>query len=158
MTMRLCGGCRSKIPDSVRFCSSCTAERAKRRTDSASPANIKSHDVADRVRFHFLYSDRRWWERLQPKIMKQQPFCARCQTALSEICDHIVPAGVVITQAQESGRWPLDKFAGFYFPSNLQALCRSCHGLKTIEDKSRREPWPDAVAKHLAQPRKVWSF
>ena len=77
---------------------------------------------------------------------------------LAELIDHIVPAGEAIRQAQESGLYPLSPYAGFYFISNLQGLCRSCHFVKTNEDKAHVGPWPDVVAKERAQPKKVWTF
>ena len=70
--------------------------------------------------------------------------CARCNLALSaNIADHIVPAGVAVQQARDSGRYPYDKYAGYYLLSNLQGLCRPCHGVKTLEDKAHVGPWPE---------------
>jgi 5-methylcytosine-specific restriction endonuclease McrA len=72
--------------------------------------------------------------------------------------DHRIPAGVVILQAQESGRYT-DKYAGFFFLSNLQGLCRRCHGLKTEEDKAHVGAWPNALAiEEASHARKVFSF
>jgi hypothetical protein len=77
---------------------------------------------------------------------------------VSEIVDHKVPAGVAIVQVQESGRYPLDKWAGFYLLSNLDGLCRPCHYLKTMEDKTHTGPWPDVLAREAEAPKKVWTF
>jgi 5-methylcytosine-specific restriction endonuclease McrA len=74
------------------------------------------------------------------------------------LVDHVIPAGVVIVQAQQSGRYPLDKWAGFYLMSNLQGLCVSCHFAKTAEDKAHVGAWPDAIAIEAAAPKKVFSF
>lgn len=84
--------------------------------------------------------------------------CKRCDRALTEIIDHIVPASVAIAQAQASGRFPFDKYAGYFLMSNLQGLCRKCHGAKTSEDKAHIGPWPDVMVQEDAQPRKVWRF
>ncbi len=149
--MRMCSGCQTKVEDHVRFCDECTAERKR----AVSPD--KEHTFSDRVRYAFLYVSERWKRNVQPKALKKYPFCARCP-ALAELIDHIVPAGEAIRQAQESGLYPLSPYAGFYFMSNLQGLCRSCHFTKTNEDKAHVGPWPDVVAKEQAQSRKVWTF
>lgn len=164
--MKLCGGgCGSKISDDARRCDACNAEKSGNPGEDGikvhSPfANdsIRSHTFTDRVRFHFLYGDRRWWERLQPLMLRRQPFCAMCQAHISEIVDHIVPAGIAIQQAQESGRWTLDKYAGFYLQTNLQGLCRSCHGKKTEQDKAHAGPWPSVVEAFDKAPQRKWSF
>jgi hypothetical protein len=72
--------------------------------------------------------------------------------------DHKVPAGIAIAQAQASGKYPFDKWAGFFLQGNLEGLCRSCHGVKTLEDKTHVGEWPDVVAIEAAAPKKVWSF
>lgn len=152
--MRLCSGCQTKVEDRVRFCVPCQAER----TPAVSTGNGREHTTTDRERYAFLYKSERWKRNVQPKALKQCPMCARCDVSVSELVDHIVPAGVAIAQAQASGLYPYDKYAGFYFITNLQGLCRSCHHAKTLEDKLHVGPWPDVVAKQQAQPKKVWSF
>jgi 5-methylcytosine-specific restriction endonuclease McrA len=151
--MRLCSGCQTKVPDDVRFCAECKAERNKTEADDG----IRVHTFTDRERFAFLYSGERWKRGVQPLAFKRYPFCAMCDR-LSELVDHVVPAGQAIRQAQESGRYPCDRYAGFYLLSNLQGLCRSCHGKKTLEDKAHTGPWPDVLTKEDAAPKKVWSF
>lgn len=153
--MRLCGGagCQAKIPEDVRYCPACTAERGKPVVSDG----IKEHGVSDRVRYAFLYASERWKRNVQPRAMREHPQCARC-AALTDLIDHIVPAGEAIRQAQASGLYPFNKWAGFYFTTNLQGLCYRCHGIKTIEDKIHVGPWPDAVKKEQAKPRKVYSF
>jgi 5-methylcytosine-specific restriction endonuclease McrA len=84
--------------------------------------------------------------------------CARCNLQLSEIVDHIVPALVAIQQARDSGKFPFDKYAGYFLLSNLQGLCRECHYRKTLEDKTHVGPWPDVVAIETAAPKKRWTF
>ena len=84
--------------------------------------------------------------------------CARCELSISAIVDHVVPAGVAIAQAQQSGRYSQDRYAGFYLLSNLQGLCRACHALKTEEDKTHAGPWPDVLAKEAQRAKRVWSF
>jgi 5-methylcytosine-specific restriction endonuclease McrA len=150
--MKLCGkGCGSKIPDDARCCDACKAERGL-------PSDgIKTHTTGYDATLDGLRKSARW-RRVRDIIIKKFPICCRCQTAISEIVDHIVPALVAVTQAQASGRYPFDKYAGYFLKSNLQGLCRSCHFIKTIEDKAHVGPWPDVVAKEQAQPKKVWSF
>ena len=150
--MRLCSGCQTKVEDDVRFCAECKAERNKPSDDG-----IRVHTLSDRQRFSFLYIGERWKRRVEPKAKKKYPMCARCDS-LADLIDHIVPSGEAIRQAQESGLYPTDRYAGFYFMSNLQGLCHTHHGHKTNEDKAHVGPWPDVVAKERAQPKKVWSF
>jgi 5-methylcytosine-specific restriction endonuclease McrA len=151
--MRLCSGagCGRAIKDDAKFCDECKAERG------ISPDVSRQHTTGYDATLDGLRKGTRW-QRLRAKIAKKFPFCARCLVSVTEIIDHIVPAAVAIMQAQASGRYPCDKYAGYYIPSNLQGLCRSCHGVKTIEDKIHVGPWPDVVAKEQAQPKKVWSF
>jgi 5-methylcytosine-specific restriction endonuclease McrA len=156
MIMRLCGGagCQTAIPEDARYCPACTAERAPKQSDDG----IRSNSVSDRERYAFLYKSERWKRQVQPKALKVCPMCSRCGIKVSELVDHIVPAGVAIAQAQASGLYPLSKYAGFYFTTNLTGLCRGCHWHKTNEDKRHIGDWPDVVGPERAKPKKVWSF
>ncbi len=98
------------------------------------------------------------WQRIRVQVVKRDPICRRCDLSLTEIVDHVVPAREAISQVQLSGRFPLDKFAGYYLKTNLQGLCRSCHGVKTLEDKSHVGPWPDVLAVEDAQPKHTYIF
>jgi 5-methylcytosine-specific restriction endonuclease McrA len=152
--MRLCSGCQTKVPDNVRLCDECQVERNKsRKTDGG-----REHTVTDRERYAFLYSGVRWRTRVQPTALRRCPTCSRCQLALSEIVDHIVPAGVAIQQARDSGRFPFDRYAGFYLLSNLQGLCRACHTVKTDQDKAHVGPWPDVMEKEASRQKKQWTL
>ena len=153
--MRLCSGpgCRRAIPDGKRFCGECQAER-----NAPLPQ-------ADDIRQHGGYHGEidkiergPHWKRVRDVVIKRDPLCKRCELRISEIADHIVPAEVAIAQAQESGMYPFDKYAGYYLLSNLQGLCRPCHYAKTIEDKTHTGPWPDVVAAEAAAPKKRWTF
>lgn len=152
--MRLCSGpgCGRKVPDTVRFCDECKAERNKStRTDER--VHTTGYDaVLDELR----KSAR--WQAVRKKALARCPMCARCQLHVSEIADHVVPALVAIVQAQESGKFPFDKYAGYFILCNIQGLCRACHGVKTLEDKAHVGPWPDVVEQAAAQPRKQWTF
>jgi 5-methylcytosine-specific restriction endonuclease McrA len=156
MVMRLCGGagCQTAIPENVRYCPACTEERTPKQSDDG----IRSNSVSDRERYAFLYKGERWKRNVQPKALKACPMCSRCGIKVSELVDHIVPAGEVIRQAQESGLYPGRPYAGFFFSTNLTGLCRGCHWHKTNEDKMHVGPWPDAVALEQSKPRKVYSF
>ncbi len=162
--MRVCSGagCLRAVLDDVRFCAECQeAWAASKPVDDG----IRKHGrvtestlaVADRDVFAFLYSSHRW-QRLRAVFVKAHPFCAGCDLGLAQIVDHTVPAAVVIVQAQASGLWPGDTYAGFYLKSNLQSLCRRCHGRKTEADKAHVGVWDDAIAKELSQVKTVWSF
>lgn len=149
--MRICSGagCLRAVPDNVRFCEECKPSRAA--------IEIKSHTPAttDRERYADLYAGNRFQDRIRPRILQHDPLCKRCGIEPSVIVDHIVPAGEAIRQAQESARYPFSPFAGFYLMSNLQGLCRSCHAIKTIEDKAHVGVWPDVIAAEDAA-KKVW--
>ncbi len=84
--------------------------------------------------------------------------CAMCDAALSAIVDHIVPAGVVITQAHDSGLYLTDRYAGFYFTSNLQGLFRNCHGIRILQDKAHVGQWRDAVELERNTPKRRFTF
>src|ERR1700731_608322 len=114
--MKLCGkGCGSKIADHARCCATCAAER------NATPQH------ADKGRQHNTYdteldaqrkSGR--WQRRRQEAIKRCPMCARCGVAHSEIVDHIIPAQIAVQQARDCGRWPLDRWVGYYLLTNLQ--------------------------------------
>lgn len=152
--MRLCSGpgCGRAVPEDVRFCDECKAERGS----PVASDGIREHSTAYDADLDAQRKSTRW-QRVRLSVLKKFFLCARCQRAVSEICDHIVPAAVAVMQAQESKRY-LDKWAGYYLKSNLQGLCRSCHGLKTLEDKAHVGPWPNVVETEDKAPKKVWTF
>jgi 5-methylcytosine-specific restriction endonuclease McrA len=84
--------------------------------------------------------------------------CARCDRQLSEITDHKVPAREAIEQARASGKYPFDRYAGYFLRSNLQGVCRPCHYVKTNEDKTHTGPWPSVMDAEAAAPKKTYSF
>lgn len=153
--MRICSGagCGRKVADDVRFCDECRAERG----EAVKTDDIKQHTTGYTEELDALRKGTRW-QRIRLTVLSRHPFCARCQVAVSEIADHIVPAEIAVQQARDSGRYPLDKWAGYYLLSNLQGLCRPCHYAKTLEDKTHVGPWPDVVAIEAAAPKKKWSF
>lgn len=152
--MRVCSGagCLRVVPDDVRFCDECKPVTAE---DEA----IREHKPmnADRPKYAHLYDGPRW-QKLRKLVLAKHPVCTRCNERLSTLADHIVPAGVAIEEVKASKRFPLDPWAGFYLMSNLTGLCRSCHGLKTNEDKAHVGPWPSVLEAHDAAPKKKWTF
>ena len=152
--MRICSGpgCLRTVQDSVRFCDEC-----KPKPVAVSVDDIRSHTTAYDAELDKLNKGTRW-QQLRARILKKQPICARCDRELSAIADHIVPAREAISQARLSGAYLMDKFAGYFFDTNLQGLCRSCHWTKTNEDKMHTGPWPDVVAAEKAKPKKVYRF
>lgn len=152
---RLCsGGCRSVVPDGVRFCDEC-------KPAPSSEGNIREHvpvNTTDRERYADLYASNRFQDGIRPRVLQRDPICKRCGRAPSTIVDHIIPSGEAIRQVRESKRFPLDPNAGFFLLSNLQGLCRQCHGIKTQEDKAHQGEWPSVLEAHDAAPKKKWSF
>jgi 5-methylcytosine-specific restriction endonuclease McrA len=139
------------VADDVRLCDECAPRPATARADET-----KQHTSGYDALLDYLRKGSRW-QRLRRLVIQEQPLCARCQLRISEIVDHIVPALVALRQAQDCGKY-LDKYAGYYFRSNLQGLCRPCHGMKTIEDKTHVGPWPDVVAIERLRPVKPRVF
>ena len=157
--MRMCSGCQTKVADNVRICSACRAERSNKPNDGIrehSPS-FEQSGVYD-AELDELRKGKRWKYQMQPSIIRRDPICKRCDTAMSAIVDHIVPAAIAILQARESKRWPLDKYAGYFLTCNLQGLCRACHAAKTAEDKEHQGPWPNVVELYDAAPKKKWTF
>ena len=153
--MRLCtgAGCGRAVPNDVRFCDECQAERNK----TTGTDGISVHSTAYDAQLDKQRTSGRW-QAVRSKALIRCPMCARCNIHLSEIADHIVPARVAVQQARDSGKWPFDPWAGYYLLCNIQGLCRPCHYDKTIEDKTHVGPWPDVVAQAAAAPKKRWSF
>lgn len=150
--MRLCSGCQTKVPDDVRFCDECRAERTKPAQD-----DLREHGNKYDAEISQIERGPRW-QRVRKRVIQRDVLCKRCGNRPSIIADHIVPAQVAIQQARASGKYPFDLWAGYYLMSNLQGLCRQCHYTKTLEDKTHVGPWPDAVTTEQAAPKKQWTF
>ena len=152
VVVRICSGagCLRAVDDEVRFCDECKPVRPD--TDG-----MREHTLTDRERYAFLYSGTRW-QRTRAAVVAKAPLCEHCQRRPTEIVDHVVPAGVAVTQAKDSGLYKTDRWAGFYFRSNLQGLCRMCHIQKTIDDKTHTGAWPDVVEAERTAPKRRWSF
>lgn len=155
--MRLCSGagCGRAIKEDAykRFCDECQAERGLPVQSDDTRVHTTGYDAT----LDALRKGTRW-QRLRLTVLSRDPICKRCDTRLSVLVDHIVPAAVAIVQAQESGRWPTSKSEGYYLSSNLQGLCSQCHGDKTMEDKVHVGEWASVVAAFDAAPRRVWRF
>ncbi len=149
--MHICSGagCLRVVEEDVRFCDEC-------KPATTVSDDIRTHTLADRDKYHFLYSSARW-QRLRAVVIRAQPFCAQCGNRVSAIVDHIVPAGIAILQASESGLY-VDRYAGFFMRSNLQCLCRECHYTKTNADKAHVGPWPSVIAQKDTSTKRRWSF
>ena len=156
--MRVCSGpgCLRAVRDDVRFCGECKPARPVVDVD-ATLSGIKDHTSGYDAVLDSLRKGTRW-QRLRVLVVKRDPICKRCDLSLTEIVDHVVPAREAVSQGQLSGRFPLDKYAGYYLKSNLQGLCRSCHGLKTLEEKAHAGPWPDIVAVEQSAPKRSFRF
>lgn len=149
--MRLCSGCQTKVPDTVRFCPECRAERCGKPAGD----DITSHSYTDRERLAHLYNRAEWTKTARIQL-KRFPICERCGERLAEIADHFVPAGIFIALCQEQRGFRSAERA-FFWMGNLQSLCRPCHEKKTEDDKAHAGPWPDLFANPRREPKK-WSF
>ena len=156
--MRLCSGagCGRAVPDDTRYCAECESERGASGAD-AGKQHVGAGNGTYDAQIDRLNQGQRW-HRIRKTALQRCPLCKRCGLRASDIVDHIVPAWVAITQARESGRWPLDMWAGYFLLSNLQGLCRACHAVKTAEDKAHTGPWPSVVEAEAAAPARRWTF
>jgi 5-methylcytosine-specific restriction endonuclease McrA len=98
------------------------------------------------------------WQQRRERVLNRDIMCADCGVAAAEIVDHIVPAAEALRQVRASGRFPFDPNAGYYLISNLQGLCRSCHGKKTLLDQAHVGEWPSVLEAEDKLPKKKWSF
>jgi len=153
--LRLCSGCQSKLPDDHKgVCAQCKG--AKQHRPEGMDAGVREHSFSDRDRYDFLYDSTRW-KKLRRLAVTRHPFCARCPS-VTEIIDHRVPAGVAIQQAHDSGRFPADRWAGFYLISNLQGLCRPCHYIKSKEDETHVGAWGSVLDVEDRTPKRKYTF
>lgn len=152
--VRVCSGpgCLRAVPDGTRSCIDC-----KPTVQAVTGERIKDHTSGYDAELDKLRKGTRW-QRTRKEIVKRDPLCQRCQLRITAEVDHKVPAPEAIAQAQASGLYPGDKFAGYYLKSNLQGLCIEDHRAKTLEDKLHTGPWPDVVAIEQAQPKRAYHF
>jgi hypothetical protein len=158
--MRLCSGCQTKLPDDWKgMCTACKRTRYGTPVDDG----IKSNVAVQRAGVYGPELDkqnksRKWLEFTRPRILRRDPMCKRCEVAISQIVDHVIPAAIAVEQARASKRWLGDPWVGYYIETNLQGLCCGCHAKKTAEDMRRTEPWPNILDEYDKRPKKVWSF
>lgn len=80
--------------------------------------------LRDRGASEFYHS--REWRKLRQSFLTEHPFCEECRRngrlTKATVVDHIIPI--------KQGGPALDE-------NNLQALCASCHGSKSIREGSR---------------------
>src|SRR5579872_2691093 len=109
--MRVCSGagCLRAVKDSVRFCDECKPVQAGSNTLDG----IKDHTSGYDAELDGLRKGTRW-QRVRASLIRRDPVCKRCHLRISEIGDHIVPAREAISQAQLSGKYPGDRYAGYY--------------------------------------------
>ena len=91
----------------------------KRLMDARYDARCRDRGAAD-----FYHS--REWKHLRQNYLIEHPFCVECwgkgKLTKADVVDHIIPI--------KQGGPALEE-------SNLQALCASCHGRKSIREGSR---------------------
>ena len=150
--MRICSGpgCLRAVDDAVKLCDEC--KPASQPTSDDTRNHTSRYDAElDKLRKGAR------WQRIRKLAVQRQPVCARCDIALTEIVDHVIPAREALGQCRASGAY-LDRNAGYYLVSNLQGLCRPCHWVKTNDDKTHTGPWPDVVEAERAAPKRRYSF
>ena len=77
-----------------------------------------------KVEKNSLYKQQRW-RRLSSKFRKENPICATPDCGfLSDDVDHIIP------WKEGGSMWNED---------NFQALCKSCHAIKSAKDRNKFE-------------------
>lgn len=76
--------------------------------------------------YHAWYFLPIWTKKLRPNQLLKEPFCRECASqgrrVPATVADHIRP---------HRGVWAL-----FIDPNNLQSLCGSCHGKKTVQEQA----------------------
>jgi len=152
--MRICSGpgCGRKVAGDVRFCAECQPSDVS--TDDGIREHARSKYGAE---LEVLNTTPRW-RGIRKRVLQRDPICKRCKQQPSFIVDHIVPAEIAVRQVRDSGKCPFDKHAGYFLMSNLQGLCRPCHGDKTNEDKAHQGEWPSVVERDAQAPKKQWTF
>ena len=114
---------KPKHPCSYPGCPELTSERYcpkhKKLVNAQYDTRLRDHGAAE-----FYHSQE--WKRLRQDYLIEHPFCVECRKngklTKATVVDHIVPI--------RQGGPALDE-------SNLQALCASCHGSKSIIEDSR---------------------
>ena len=98
-------------------CDNCGKKHA---INEACPLQRKPPMGYERPEYHKLYN-RRWWRKIRLVLLNENPFCKLCDEPATDV-DHIEPH-----------RGDTEKF---YDENNLQTLCKSCHSLKTVQDRA----------------------
>ena len=72
------------------------------------------------------------WHEFSRRFLRQNPWCARCRASdrwvRSTDTDHVIPARKLHERSP----------ALIYDPAWLQALCKKCHGTKSLHERSGR--------------------
>ena len=101
----------------VRAPSRCRDCRRLHTNAGAVCATCKRARYTDR---RYIYSSREWAE-LRDQVLSEEPLCRTCRRAIPIEVDHIIPIDAAPHLA-------LDR-------TNLQALCKPCHGEKTRTER-----------------------
>ena len=113
-TVCCCHGCFNAALQGRHYCGRHIQYEARRQKGFRQSARTKSKE------WHSLYNSRAW-RSMSKNFLEEYPVCARCGRP-AEIADHIIP---------HRGDKEL-----FYNELNLQPLCRSCHGAKTMRENN----------------------
>jgi len=101
-----------------RYCEECRKAEGRRQS--------KRRRQRDKERGeHSIYKTARWYRRFRPRFLAKHPLCAEClrhgvETFATEV-DHIEPVALAPELAWDE--------------NNCQALCKSCHSVKTGKER-----------------------
>jgi hypothetical protein len=141
--MRICSGagCLRTVPDAVRLCEECRADKSVAHTPTGWERAATDPMLLE-------YKGRRWLRGIRPRALHLYPFCVDCKLALSAVADHEIPARLLVAVCRAEGLFPAQRYPGFYIVENIKGRCHSCHNRKTrIEDT---QDWTAAIDVLLA--------
>mgnify|MGYP005843047531 CR=1 FL=1 len=93
-----------------------------------------NEQVRRRQRSRFLATNSAQWRKIRQAVLEREPLCRQCGAPANEV-DHI------------------DRDTSNNLPSNLAAMCKSCHTVKTIEENREQLTLHDTTRTRDARVR-----
>jgi 5-methylcytosine-specific restriction endonuclease McrA len=136
--MRICSGagCGRAVPNEVRFCDECKAER---------PPEAKRLTSLERARTDPMQGEyiKPRWKTIRKLALQRHPFCKGWDgvpcNELSRVVDHNIPAILIVRVCRALKLFPYEQWPGFYILANLVGMCHGCHNKKTKTEDT--EDW-----------------